>query len=105
MKKRKRLIESSLDNPLSSAQKVTVEEIISLFPQISPRAIVAETLRIFDAAQQCTSTMKGDLKRRIIVYVAIQKFATDSIRDRRPVEEFKREIVQLRKELADRTAS
>ncbi|KYM83477.1 hypothetical protein ALC53_06055 [Atta colombica] len=54
MKKRKRLIESSLDNPLSSAQKVALEEIISLFPQMSPRAIVADTLRILDAIQQCT---------------------------------------------------
>lgn len=56
------------------------------------------------AAQQAT-TMKGDLRRRVIVGVqvkqAVQKFTADSIRARGPVVEFEREIVKLRKDLAD----
>ncbi|KYM84222.1 hypothetical protein ALC53_05459 [Atta colombica] len=40
----------TLDNRLSTKQKI--EEVTQLFPYISPRAIMAETLRVLDAADE-----------------------------------------------------
>ncbi|KYN16905.1 hypothetical protein ALC57_10815 [Trachymyrmex cornetzi] len=62
MKKRKGLVECQLDDRLSSKQKDAIEEVTGLFPQMSPKSIMAETLRVLDMAGEAerrTQTMKG----------------------------------------------
>lgn len=74
--KRKKFQECPLDDSLSYKQKVAVEEVTYLFPQMSSKTIMTETLRVLDAvstAQRKTSSMKSDLRRQIIVGVKIAR--------------------------------
>ncbi|KYN28026.1 hypothetical protein ALC57_02566, partial [Trachymyrmex cornetzi] len=69
LKKRKGLVECNLDDKLTSGQKDAIEEITMLFPQMSPKTVMAETLRVLEIAGEAerkTQSMKGDLRRHII---------------------------------------
>ncbi|EGI58601.1 hypothetical protein G5I_13287 [Acromyrmex echinatior] len=51
-----------------SSQKTAIEEITSLFPQMSPKSVVAKTLRVLDIAGEAErriQTMNGALRRQI----------------------------------------
>jgi len=48
--KKRKLQECPLDDSLTSKQKTAVEEVTYLFPQMSPKTIMMETLRVLDAA-------------------------------------------------------
>ncbi|EGI68859.1 hypothetical protein G5I_02437 [Acromyrmex echinatior] len=78
------------------------------------KTIMTETLRVLDAAssaQSKTSSMKGDLRRQIIVGVevarqAVQQPAANSVRAQEPAEvmsgrcpQFEREVEALRKQM------
>ena len=69
LKKRRGLVERNIDDRLSSAQKDAIEEVTNLFPQMSLKSMMAETLRVLEIAgnaEKRTQTMKGDLRRQII---------------------------------------
>jgi len=83
--KKRKLEECPLDDSLTSKQKTAVEEVTYLFPQMSSKTIMTETLSVLDAASsaQCkTSTMKDDLRRQIIVGVEVAKQAVQQRRTR-----------------------
>ena len=85
LKKRRGLVECNLDDRFSSNQK-TVEEVTGLFPQMSPKSVVAETLRILDIAgevERRTQTMNGALRWQVKVGVNGKNcYAASSIRYR-----------------------
>lgn len=114
LKKRKGLVECQLDDRLSSKQKDAVEEVTRLFPQMSPKSIMTETLRVLDMAGEAerrTQTMKGDLRRQIkvgvnVAKIAIQRIASDIVKSTGPVDEIRtnnlaleREVLKLRREM------
>lgn len=81
LKKRKGLVKCHLNDRLSSKQK-DVKEVIGLFPQMSPKSVMAETLRVLDMAREAerrTQTMKGDLRRQIKVGVNVAKIAVQRL--------------------------
>ena len=106
--KKRKLQECPLDDSLSYKQKTAVDEITYLFPQMSPKTIMTETLRVLDAAssaQKKTSTMKGDLRRQIIIGVevarqAVQQLAVNSARAQEPAEVMSGRCLQLEREVA-----
>ncbi|XP_018377450.1 PREDICTED: uncharacterized protein LOC108770382 [Trachymyrmex cornetzi] len=114
MKKRKGLVECQLDDRLSSKQKDAIEEVTELFPQMSPKSIMVETLRVLDMAGEAerrTQTMKGDLRRQMkvgvnVAKIAIQRLASDIVKSAGPVDEVRsinlaleREVLKLRREM------
>ncbi|KYN29098.1 hypothetical protein ALC57_01461, partial [Trachymyrmex cornetzi] len=114
LKKRKGLVECNLDDRLSSRQKDAIEEVTYLFPQMSPKSVVAETLRVLDIAGEAemrTQTMKGDLRRQIkvgvnVAKIAMQRLVEDINKSMGPTDEIRennlaleREVVKLRREM------
>ena len=114
LKKRRGLVECGLDDSLSCRQKDAVEDVVNMFPQMSPKSVMAETLRVLNIAadaEKRTQTMKGDLRRQIIIgvnvaKVAIQRLVSDISKCEGPVDEVKannlaleREVLKLRKEM------
>ncbi|KYN21795.1 hypothetical protein ALC57_05825, partial [Trachymyrmex cornetzi] len=113
-KKRRGLVEYQFDGRLTSKQKDAVEEVTGLFPQMSPKSVVAETLRVLEIAGEAerrTTTMKGDFRRQIkvgvnVAKIAVQRLVTDIAKHSRPADEIKennlaleREVVRLRREM------
>ncbi|KYN17838.1 hypothetical protein ALC57_09877, partial [Trachymyrmex cornetzi] len=92
LKKRKGLVECNLDDRLTSGQKDAIEEITMLFPQMSPKTMMVETLRVLEIAGEAerkTQSMKGDFRRHIKV----------GERQGLPTISLEREIVKLRQEV------
>ncbi|KAG5327721.1 PO11 protein, partial [Pseudoatta argentina] len=82
LKRRRGWIECNLDDRLSSGQKTAVEEVTGLFPQMSPKSVVAETLRVLDIAGEAerrTQTMNGALRRQIKVGVNVAKIVVQRL--------------------------
>ena len=92
--KRRKLQECPLDDALSYRQKAAVDEITYLFPQMSPKTIMTETLKVLNTASSAwrrTTSMKGDLRRSIIIGVevarqTVQHLAANSARAQKPAE-------------------
>ncbi|KYN21052.1 hypothetical protein ALC57_06591, partial [Trachymyrmex cornetzi] len=114
LKKRKGLVECELDDRLTSAQKDAIKEVTALFPQMSPKAVMAETLRVLETAGEAerrTQTMKGDLRRQIkvgvnVAKIAVQRLVSEILKDTGPTDEIRannqaleREVVKLRREV------
>ncbi|EGI70783.1 hypothetical protein G5I_00415 [Acromyrmex echinatior] len=114
MKKRKGLVECGLDDRLSSSQKTAVEEVTGLFPQMSPKSVVAETLRVLDIAGEAerkTVSMNGALRRQIkvgvnVAKIAVQRLVADITKCSGPSDEarannlaLEREVIKLRREM------
>ena len=107
-------MECHLDDRLSAGQKTAIEEVTDLFPQMSPKSVVAETLRVLNIAGEAerrTLTMNEALRRQIKVGVNVAKIVvqrlvtvidkstgtTDEIRANNLALE--REVVRLRREM------
>ncbi|EGI60169.1 hypothetical protein G5I_11642 [Acromyrmex echinatior] len=76
--KRRKVQECFLDDALSYRQKTAVDEVTYLFSQMSPKIVMTEILRVLDAAsnvQRKTTSMKGDLRRQIIINVKVTRQA------------------------------
>ncbi|KYN17799.1 hypothetical protein ALC57_09903, partial [Trachymyrmex cornetzi] len=114
MKRRKGLVECELDDRLSSHQKDAIEEVTALFPQMSPKSIMAETLRVLETAGEAerrTQSMKGDLRRQIkvgvnVAKIAVQKLVEEIVKGTGPRDEIRannlaleKEIIKLRREV------
>ncbi|KYN21285.1 hypothetical protein ALC57_06384 [Trachymyrmex cornetzi] len=114
LKKRKGLVECPLDDRLSSRQKDAIEEVTVLFPQMSPKSIMAETLRVLETAGEAerrTQSMKGDLRRQIkvgvnVAKVAVQRLVSEITKGAGPADEVRannlaleKEIIKLRREM------
>ncbi|XP_011062989.1 PREDICTED: uncharacterized protein LOC105151143 [Acromyrmex echinatior] len=112
LKRRRGWVECNLDDRLSSNQKTAVEEVTGLFPQMSPKSVVAETLRVLDIAGEAerrTQTMNGALRRQIkigvnVAKIAVQRLVSDIAKG--PSDEIKAnnlaleiEVVKLRREM------
>ena len=113
-KKRRGLAECNLDDRLTAAQKTAVEEVTGLFPQMSPKTVVVETLRVLDnagEAERKTQHMNGALRRQIKVgvnaaKVAVQQLLTVIDKRAEPMDVIRannlaleEEVVKLRKEM------
>ncbi|EGI62171.1 hypothetical protein G5I_09524 [Acromyrmex echinatior] len=113
LKKRKGLVECRLDDRLSSSQKTAVE-VTGLFPQMSPKSVVAETLRVLDIAGEAerrTVSMNGALRRQIkvgvnVAKIAVQRLVADITKCSGPSDEVRannlaleREVIKLRREM------
>ncbi|XP_018372846.1 PREDICTED: uncharacterized protein LOC108767438 [Trachymyrmex cornetzi] len=114
LKRRKGLVECQLDDRLSSHQKDAIEEVTALFPQMSPKSIMAETLRVLETAGEAerrTQSMKGDLRRQIkvgvnVAKIAVQKLVADIAKGTGPSDEIRvnnlaleKEVIKLRREV------
>ena len=81
-----------MDDALSYRQKATVDEITYLFPQMSPKTIMTEILKVLDmasSARRRMTSMKGNLRRSIIIGIevarqTVQHLATNSARTQEP---------------------
>ncbi|EGI67663.1 hypothetical protein G5I_03708 [Acromyrmex echinatior] len=88
--------------------------VTGLFPQMSPKSVVAETLRVLDIAGEAerrTQTMNGALRRQIkvgvnVAKIAVQCFVSDITKSSGPSDEIRannlaleREVVRLRCEM------
>ena len=99
--------ECPLDDSLSFRQKAAVDE-ITYFRRCFQRSLYRETLRVLDAAssaQRKTFSMKGDLRRQIIIGVemarqAIQQLAMNSARTQESAEVMSRRCLQPEQEVA-----
>ncbi|XP_018364345.1 PREDICTED: uncharacterized protein LOC108762038 [Trachymyrmex cornetzi] len=114
LKRRKGLAEYHLDDRLSSCQKDAIEEVTALFPQMSPKSVMAETLRVLETAGEAerrTQTMKGDLRRQIkvgvnVAKIAVQRLVSEISKGTGPTDEVRannlaleREVIKLRREV------
>ncbi|KYN09548.1 hypothetical protein ALC57_18335 [Trachymyrmex cornetzi] len=114
LKKRKGLVGCQLDDRLSSRQKDAIEEVTALFPQMSPKSVMAETLRVLETAGEAerrTQTMKGDLRRQIklgvnVAKIAVQRLVSEISKGTGPTNEVRannlaleREVIKLRREV------
>ena len=82
LKKRRGLVECHLDDRFSTGQKTAIEEVTDLFPQMSPKSVVAETLRVLNIAGEAerrTLTMNGALRRQIKVGVNVAKIVVQRL--------------------------
>ena len=82
LKKRRGLVECNLDDRLTAAQKTAVEEVTGLFPQMSPKSMVVDTLRKLDIAgdaERKTQSMNGALRRQIKVGINVAKVAVQQL--------------------------
>ncbi|KYN29295.1 hypothetical protein ALC57_01273 [Trachymyrmex cornetzi] len=94
--------------------KDAIEEVTGLFPQMSPKSVVAETLRVLDIAREAerwTQTMKSDLWRQIkvgvnVAKIAVQRLVEYILKCTEPTDEVKannlaleREIIKLHREM------
>ncbi|EGI60175.1 hypothetical protein G5I_11650 [Acromyrmex echinatior] len=80
--KRRKVQECFLNDALSYRQKAAVDKIIFLFPQMSPKTVMIEILRILDAAsnaQRKTTSMKNDFHRQIIIGVEVARQAVQHL--------------------------
>ncbi|XP_018377266.1 PREDICTED: uncharacterized protein LOC108770270 [Trachymyrmex cornetzi] len=114
LKKRKGLVKCQLDDRLSSCQKDAIEEVTALFPQMSPKSVMAETLRVLETAGEAerrTQSIKGDLRRQIkvgvnVAKIAVQRLVSEISRSTEPTDEIRannlaleREVIKLRREV------
>ncbi|XP_018377655.1 PREDICTED: uncharacterized protein LOC108770518 [Trachymyrmex cornetzi] len=94
--------------------KDAIEEVTALFPQMSPKSVMAETLRVLETAGEAerrTQSMKGDLRRQIkvgvnVAKIAVQRLVSEIVKGTRPSDEVRtnnlaleKEVIKLRREV------